>query len=172
MASKVGFFVDDSTLVNLYDTTLYVLSQNVSCKGVCKIFTAWQMLCLMVESMQSSFHPLALFNRNIESFDPWKCVLISSSVGIDCYAPSNSDGYCWVCTYASEVLIFFFSYFFYFTLTCKGDWIRKRFETPGIITLDSEEKKTVLKRLIRSTGYDILPFFKYTKKTFLYKWTL
>lgn len=38
------------------------------------------------------------------------------------------------------------------TLTWKGDWIRKRFETPGIITLDAEEKKTVLKRLIRSTG--------------------
>ncbi|XP_044167746.1 2-oxoglutarate dehydrogenase, mitochondrial-like [Acropora millepora] len=36
----------------------------------------------------------------------------------------------------------------------KCDWIRKRFETPGIITLDTEEKKTVLKRLIRSTGFE------------------
>lgn len=36
----------------------------------------------------------------------------------------------------------------------KCEWIRKRFETPGIITLDTEEKKTVLKRLIRSTGFE------------------
>lgn len=36
----------------------------------------------------------------------------------------------------------------------QGDWIRKRFESPGIVSLDAEDKKTCLKRLIRSTGYD------------------
>ena len=81
----VGFFVGDSTLINLFDETLYVLAQNILCKGVRRMSTAWQMLCLLVESM-SSFHPLALFLRNIEIFNPSKCVLISSSVGIDCYA--------------------------------------------------------------------------------------
>jgi len=38
----------------------------------------------------------------------------------------------------------------------KGDWIRKRFETPGIISLDAEDKRTLLKRLIRSTGYKLI----------------
>ena len=38
----------------------------------------------------------------------------------------------------------------------KGDWIRKRFETPGIISLDAEDKRTLLKRLIRSTGYELI----------------
>ena len=37
----------------------------------------------------------------------------------------------------------------------QGDWIRKRFESPGIVSLDAEDKKTCLRRLIRSTGYDI-----------------
>lgn len=36
----------------------------------------------------------------------------------------------------------------------KCDWIRKRFEIPGIISLDPEEKRTLLKRLIRSTGFE------------------
>ncbi|CAH3174419.1 unnamed protein product [Porites evermanni] len=36
----------------------------------------------------------------------------------------------------------------------KCDWIRKRFETPGIISLDVEDKKTLLKRLIRSQGFE------------------
>ena len=41
-----------------------------------------------------------------------------------------------------------------FSLMFKGDWIRKRFETPGIISLDTEDKKTLMKRLVRSTGYE------------------
>lgn len=36
----------------------------------------------------------------------------------------------------------------------KCDWIRKRFETPGIIQLDEEDKRTLAKRLIRSTGFE------------------
>ncbi|KAJ7351681.1 hypothetical protein OS493_036096 [Desmophyllum pertusum] len=31
---------------------------------------------------------------------------------------------------------------------------QKRFETPGIVTLDAEDKRTLLKRLIRSTGFE------------------
>ena len=46
---------------------------------------------------------------------------------------------------------------FWWTYTfCEGDWIRKRFETPGIISLDVEDKKTLLRRLIRSQGYEII----------------
>ena len=47
-------------------------------------------------------------------------------------------------------VVFFWLKFFF-----QGDWIRKRFESPGIVSLDAEDKKTCLKRLIRSTGYDI-----------------
>jgi len=44
----------------------------------------------------------------------------------------------------------------------QGDWIRKRFESPGIVSLDAEDKKTCLKRLIRSTGYDDWKWFSLT----------
>ncbi|XP_027055240.1 2-oxoglutarate dehydrogenase, mitochondrial-like [Pocillopora damicornis] len=36
----------------------------------------------------------------------------------------------------------------------KCDWIRKRFETPGIVQLDVEDKRTLVKRLVRSTGFE------------------
>lgn len=32
-------------------------------------------------------------------------------------------------------------------------WIRQKFETPGIMQFSSEEKRTLLARLVRSTRY-------------------
>lgn len=37
---------------------------------------------------------------------------------------------------------------------CK--WIRQKFETPGIMQFSSEEKRTLLGRMIRSTRFDTI----------------
>lgn len=34
------------------------------------------------------------------------------------------------------------------------NWIRKRFETPGVMDISPEEKRLILARLTRATGYD------------------
>ncbi|XP_031567759.1 2-oxoglutarate dehydrogenase, mitochondrial-like [Actinia tenebrosa] len=36
----------------------------------------------------------------------------------------------------------------------KCDWIRKKFETPGMNALSKEEKRTLLARIVRSTGFE------------------
>ncbi|KAK3744397.1 hypothetical protein QZH41_012160 [Actinostola sp. cb2023] len=36
----------------------------------------------------------------------------------------------------------------------KCDWIRKKFEPPGVTALSREEKRTLLARLVRSTGFE------------------
>ena len=36
---------------------------------------------------------------------------------------------------------------------CTGDWIRERFEKPGVMKLTEEEKKVLLARLVRSTKW-------------------
>ena len=33
-----------------------------------------------------------------------------------------------------------------------GDWIRKKFETPGAFVMSNEEKRRLLARLVRSHG--------------------
>ena len=33
------------------------------------------------------------------------------------------------------------------------DWIKKRFETPGVMEMTAAEKRTLMARLIRSTRY-------------------
>ncbi len=33
------------------------------------------------------------------------------------------------------------------------DWIKKRFETPGVMTMTSDDKRTLMARLVRSTRY-------------------
>ena len=35
------------------------------------------------------------------------------------------------------------------------DWIKKRFETPGVMTLTKEEKRRLLTRVLRSTRYTV-----------------
>jgi len=34
------------------------------------------------------------------------------------------------------------------------DWIRQRFETPGVMQLRRQEKRTLMKRLLRSTNFE------------------
>jgi len=34
------------------------------------------------------------------------------------------------------------------------DWIRKRFETPGVMRLKRHEKRTLMQRLLRSTHFE------------------
>jgi 2-oxoglutarate dehydrogenase E1 component len=34
------------------------------------------------------------------------------------------------------------------------DWLKKRFEMPGVMELTNEEKRTLVKRLIRSTNFE------------------
>lgn len=34
------------------------------------------------------------------------------------------------------------------------DWLKKRFEMPGVMDLTNEEKRTLIKRLIRSTNFE------------------
>jgi len=34
------------------------------------------------------------------------------------------------------------------------DWLKKRFEMPGVMELTSEQKRTLMKRLIRSTNFE------------------
>lgn len=36
------------------------------------------------------------------------------------------------------------------------DWIRQKFETPGVMKFTNEEKRTLLARLVRSTRYCML----------------
>ena len=38
---------------------------------------------------------------------------------------------------------------------CAGDWIRERFEKPGVMKLTEEEKKVLLARLVRSTKWGV-----------------
>lgn len=37
-------------------------------------------------------------------------------------------------------------------------WIRQKFETPGVMQFTSEEKRTLLARLVRSTRYSCVSF--------------
>ena len=39
----------------------------------------------------------------------------------------------------------------FISVICAGDWIRERFEKPGVMKLTEEEKKVLLARLVRST---------------------
>lgn len=40
------------------------------------------------------------------------------------------------------------------TSVVKSEWIRKHFEVPGIVSFTAEEKKLILERLTRSTGFE------------------
>ena len=38
----------------------------------------------------------------------------------------------------------------------QADWIKKRFETPGVLSMENDDKRTLMARLIRSTRYGFL----------------
>ena len=44
------------------------------------------------------------------------------------------------------------------------NWIRKRLETPGILDLTSEEKRLLLARISRSTGFENFLAKKYSSE--------
>lgn len=48
------------------------------------------------------------------------------------------------------------------------NWIRQRMETPGVMEIEKEQKRLILARLTRATGYK---YFRCKQNYFLYKYS-
>ena len=93
----------------------------------------------------------------------WTCWLEISATELPCCLWYNKDKIINKCGRIKKKSIFFqtiycghsgVEYMFINNLQ-QSDWIRKRFETPGVMEMTNEEKRTIMARLIRSTRWPL-----------------